>query len=63
MYAGEDYVIDLLERGSISASRAAELLDVSLYKVRDLTRERSADATSGSEEHDRGQETVGRLLG
>lgn len=64
LYAGaEDYVIELLRRGRISASRAAELLDVSFYKMHELARERSAEAASGSEEHDRGQETADRLLG
>lgn len=64
LYAGaEDYVIELLKRGRISASRAAELLDVSLYKVHELIRERGAEAASGSEEHDRGRKTAGRLLG
>ena len=64
LYAGaEDYVIELLRRGRISVSRAAELLDVSLYKVHELARERGAEAASGLEGHDRGQETAGRLLG
>lgn len=64
LYAGaEDYVIELLKRGRISASRAAELLDVSLYKVHELMRERGAESTSGLEEHDRGQEMASRLLG
>lgn len=64
LYAGaEDYVVELLKRERISASRAAELLDVSLYKVHELMRERGAEATSGSEEYDRGQETADRLLG
>lgn len=64
LYAGaEDYVIELLKRGRISASRAAKVLDVSLYKVHELARERGAEAASGLEDHDRGQETTGRLLG
>ena len=64
LYAGaEDYVIELLRRRRISASRAAELLDVSLYKVHELARERGAEVASGSEEYGRGQQTAGRLLG
>ena len=63
LYAGaEIYVIELLKRGRLSASRAAELLDVSLYKVHELARERGAELASGSEDHDRGRETAGRLL-
>lgn len=64
LYAGaEDYVIELLKRERISASRAAELLDVSLYRVHELMRERSAEVSAGSETYSRGQETAGRLLG
>ena len=64
LYAGaEDYVIELLKRERISASRAAELLDVSLYKVHELSRERGAELASGSEDHDRGRETADQLLG
>jgi predicted XRE-type DNA-binding protein len=64
LYAGaEDYVIELLKRERISASRAAELLDVSLYRVHELMRERSAKVSAGSETYDGGQETAGRLLG
>jgi predicted HTH domain antitoxin len=64
LYAGaEDYVIELLKRERISASRAAELLDVSLYKVHELARERGAELASGSEDHDRGRETADQLLG
>jgi len=56
-------VIELLKRERISASRAAELLDVSLYKVHELARERGAELASGSEDHDRGRETADQLLG
>lgn len=62
MYAREDYVAELLKRGKVSASRATELLDISLYRARGPTRERGAEATSGSEEHDCGRVTAGRLL-
>lgn len=64
LYAGaEDYVLELLGRGRISASRAAELLDVSVYRVNESMRERGIGASSTLEEHEKGREEAGRLLG
>lgn len=64
LYAGaEDYVIELLRRGRISASRAAELLDISLYRVHELMRESGVEVDAGSEGYDSRQETANRLLG
>lgn len=64
LYTGaEDYVIELLKRERISASRAAELLDVSLYRMRELMRESGVGVDAGSEGYDSRQETADRLLG
>ncbi len=60
IYAGaEDYVVELLAQESISASRAAELLDVSVHR---LARERGVEASSTVEDHKRGSEAARKLL-
>ena len=64
LYMGaEDYVIELLKRERISASRAAELLDVSLYRMHELMRESGVEADAGTEGYDRRQQTADRLFG
>ena len=64
LYAGaEDYVLELLRRERISASRAAELLDVSVFKVNELMRVHRSETSSTLEHYDKGQEVAGRLLG
>ena len=64
LYAGaEDYVLELLKRERISASRAAELLDVSLYRVHELMRESGVEVDAGPEGYDSRRETADRLLG
>jgi predicted HTH domain antitoxin len=64
LYAGaQDYVLELLGRGRISVSRAAELLDVSIYRVNESMRERGISVSSTREEHEKGREEAGRLLG
>jgi predicted HTH domain antitoxin len=63
LYAGaEDYVVELLKRERISASRAAELLDVSTYKVQELAREHGVDVSSELADYERGREAARRLL-
>lgn len=62
LYAGaEDYVLGLLRRERLSASRAAELLDVSVYKVNELMGAHRSETSSTLEDHDKGQEVAGRL--
>ncbi len=63
LYVGaEDYVLELLRRKRISASRAAELLDVSVYKVNELMRVHRSETSSTLEDHDKGQEVASRLF-
>lgn len=63
LYAGaEDYVIELLKRERISASRAAELLDVSLYKVQEMAREHNVCIPSEAEDYKQGRYTARQLL-
>lgn len=63
MYTGaEEYVAGLLAEGRISVSKAAELLDCSVYRVRLLIRERGLETGPTSEEHARALETAKNLL-
>ena len=63
LYAGaEDYVIELLKRGRISVSRAAELLDVSLYRVQEMAREHNAHIPFKAEDYERGRDTASQLF-
>lgn len=64
LYAGaEDYVVELLRQRRISTSRAAELLDVSTYKVQELAREHGVDLSSELTDYDRGRTVSRRLIG
>lgn len=63
MYAGaEDYVVELLKRGRITVSRAAELLGSSVHRVHELARERGVETGSTPEEHARSVRTARELL-
>ncbi len=63
MYAGaENYVVELLKRGRITASRAAELLDSSVHRVHELARERGVETGSTPEEHRRSTQVARKLL-
>ena len=63
MYAGaEEYVAGLLAQGRISVSKAAELLDCSVHRVRMLARERGLETGPAPEGHRKALETARRLL-
>ncbi len=63
IYAGaEDYIVGLLEQERISASRAAELLDVSIHRIRPLAREKGTQTGSSVGDHERGLEMARKLL-
>ncbi len=63
LYVGaEDYVIELLKRERISTSRAAELLDISLYRVQEMAREHNVGIPSKAEDYERGRDTARQLL-
>lgn len=63
IYAGaEDYVVGLLAQERISASRAAELLDVSVHRVHRLARDRGVETGATVEDHERGSEAARILL-
>src|SRR5215210_2932870 len=63
LYAGaEGYVLDLLAQGRISVGRAAEILEVSVYRVHELARERHTQTGAALEDYRRSREATGDLL-
>ncbi|CAA9453006.1 MAG: hypothetical protein AVDCRST_MAG01-01-4809 [uncultured Rubrobacteraceae bacterium] len=59
MYAGaEEYAGELLAKERISVSKAAELLDSSVHRVRLLARERGLETGSTPAEHEKAVETA-----
>ena len=63
MYAeAEGFVLDLLEEGRISASRAADVLGVSLLRVLELAREQRVEIGATGEDYRRSTETARGLL-
>lgn len=63
LYSGaEDYVMDLLAKSRISSGKAAELLDVSVHRVHELTRDHGVEIGGDAEDHRRSREaTIGLL--
>lgn len=64
LHAGaEDYVLELLAEAQISVSRAAELLDVSVYAILDLARDHGIETSATREDYERGAETARQVFG
>ncbi len=63
LYAGaEEYVLDLLSEGRISAGRAAEVLDVSTHRIHQLARKHSVEIGATPEQyHSTRQDAAGLL--
>jgi hypothetical protein len=63
LYAGaESYVLDLLEEGRISASRAAEVLGMSVYRVHELVEKHHIRAGADLVDYKRSREASRGLL-
>lgn len=63
LYAGaESYVMDLLEEGRISASRAAETLGVSVHRVHEMVEKRRIQAGADLGDYSRSREATRSLL-
>lgn len=63
LYAGaEEHVMGLIEAERVSVSRAAELLDMSPHRVRDLARKRGISTGSTVEDHRAARNTARDLL-
>lgn len=63
LYAGaEDYVVGLLGEGRIGASRAAEVLGVSVHRVHELAREHGVEIGATVEDYRRSRGASRDLL-
>lgn len=59
LYAGaEGYVLELLQRGRISLSKAAELLDRSTWAIYELAQERGIPLGATAEEYEEAKERL-----
>lgn len=57
----ENYVAELLKRRKISVSKAAELLDSSVHRVHELTRERGVETGATSDQNEAAERTARKL--
>lgn len=63
LYAGaEEYVMELLAEGRVSAGKAAEILDTSMHRVHELAREHSIDLGAEMEDYQRSRKSTAELL-
>jgi predicted HTH domain antitoxin len=64
LYAGaEDYAMELLADGRISSGKAAELLDTTVHRVRELARVHGVEIGEDLEDYRRSRQSTARLLG
>ena len=64
LYAGaEEYVMELLSEGRVSAGKAAEILDTGVHRVHQLAREHSVELGAEAEDYRRSREAAPELLG
>ncbi len=62
LYAGaEEYVLKLISEGKLSIGRAAELLDLSVYDLQRLARERGVELGAAVEQYERAREIAESL--
>ena len=63
LYAGaEEYVVELLDQGRISSGKAAELLDTTVHRVHELTRECGVEIGANVEEYRRSRGSSAGLV-
>jgi predicted HTH domain antitoxin len=64
LYAGaEDYAMGLLAEGRISVGKAAELLDTTVQRVHQLSKERGVEIGANLEAYRRSRRSISGLLG
>lgn len=62
LYAGaEDYVLKLLSAGRVTLSQAAALMDLSVYDVERLAKERGIEVGATAEQYERARQTARHL--
>lgn len=63
LYAGaEEYVLDLLSEGRISAGHAAEILEVSPHRIHQLARKHGVEIGATPEQYRRSRQDAAGLL-
>lgn len=63
LYAGaEEYVLELLSEGRVSAGRAAEILEVSVHRIHRLVEEHGVEIGATLEDYHRSKEKAADLL-
>jgi predicted HTH domain antitoxin len=62
LYGGaEEYVLGLLSAGRLTLSRAAELLELSVYDVQRLAQERGIELGATAEQYEKARQTAREL--
>ncbi len=63
MYKGaEDYILELISRGKISASRGAELLDTNVHEIYRLAKKEGVEIGATVEQYEKGEKTAEEVI-
>ena len=60
LYKGlQDYIIDLVNKGRLSAGKAAEILDLSIYDIHEIAKLKGLRLSATKEQRQRSKEFLG----
>ena len=60
LYKGlQDYIIDLVNKGRLSAGKAAEILDLSIYDIHEIAKLKGLSLSATKEQRQRSKEFLG----
>lgn len=63
LYEGlKDYVIDLIQKGRLSAGKAAEILDLSIYDIHEIAKSKGIKLSATLEQRQRSREFMKSLI-
>lgn len=63
IYKGiEEYVIELCSRGGLSIGKAAEILDLSIYDIHKIAKEKGIKLTATEEQRLKSKELLNKLI-
>jgi len=63
LYKGlEDYLLGLIAKGRLTVGRAAEILDVSIYDMHEMAREKEIKLSASQEQRQKSKEHIKKFL-
>ena len=58
----EDYIISLCAKGRLSVGKAAEILDLSIYDIHRIAKEKGIKLTASEDQRQKSEETTKKLI-